>query len=66
MNSGKVFFSTTVDQVKVFNLNGELVLFRNTFNESELDVSSLPNDFYIIEAQELGFVKHEKIVLCKR
>ncbi|MBL0137065.1 MAG: T9SS type A sorting domain-containing protein [Bacteroidetes bacterium] len=66
MNSGKVFFSTTVDQVKVFNLNGELVFFRDMFNESELDVTSLSNDFYIIEAQESGFVKHEKIVLCKK
>ncbi len=50
--SGMLFFKNEFESVRVFDLNGKIVLEKQGFGETELDVSSLQNGLYFLEISE--------------
>ncbi len=65
--SGLLTLSSSYEEVNVCNLKGEIMLYTKDYNKSEsIDVSSLPDGLYIIQATDsTGEVKTNKVVLSK-
>lgn len=52
--SGLLFFKNEIEQARVFDLNGRLVLEKLAFEKLELDASALPSGFYFLEIEVAG------------